>query len=161
MPVEITTHAAPRPVRLGRKVRKHMIAEATMDATAIAEDHRLPEGIDALSSLHAKVGEQLCFAREIAAGEVSGWDSVRMVQIIIKREGEEIRDDLASEVLRSADSETSKKGRMEQNIRRLVKRGQRLSKASRECRRYMDELREFERDQDAAERLGLSTEAVA
>lgn len=148
--------ANPHPARVGKKARKILVPQASMDATEIAEDFHLPTDPKTLGALIEALARHHGYVSEIAQGYVSGTDSVRRLKEQAERELGWVMKTLAGErISLERDTDPAVLRRRQKEIGRLARQCRRLEDVKAECGRYLNEWFEQQRELEAAERLGI------
>lgn len=150
---EITMHPAPTPVKLHPKVVKGIAAEASLDVDWEGMDDGDPTS---LIATYERVGADIDYIRLLLSGELTEAWAVLRCQKQLSQENDRIAGTIGSELLR-LDRFKGKKRRSE--IEKIIKRERKYARRVwadwLECSRFWKECMEYDRDQEAAARLGL------
>ena len=152
-----TMHPKPEPVILSQKVIDEITPEVCLDA-----DHEILWEDDPAKFLAAydTLGKYAEYVRLLMSGELTEAWQVLRTQKRIRERIDLLAGEIGAELIRGDDGKGKEARRRRQDaaeeIKRLRKRVKRLRRAHRDCSRFWKEHMEFDRDQEAAERLGLS-----
>lgn len=145
----------PKPARIGRKARKGIVEEASLDIMQVSEDFHDCLTLAQLVAAKEKVDAYIAFVRELDAGELTDYDTVDRAQKLIAREEERIEGELGRVCVLLEKGGTDKVKRREHKaeIGAGTKQLKRLRNAWLECSRWRSDYFEEQRDREAAERL--------
>lgn len=144
-------HPEPTPVKLHPKVVKAIAAEASMDVDWEGMHEDDPAS---LIETYERIGRDIEYIRLLLSGELNEAWAVLRCQQQLSDEGDRIAGVIGSELLR-AERFKGKRREAEKVIKREQKMAKRVWEDWLECSRFWKECMEYDRDQEAAERLGL------
>jgi hypothetical protein len=151
-------HPPPTPVKLSPKVAKPIAIEACLDL-----DH---EGLyqddpAELIAAYDAAGEDVYYIRVLVAGKLTEAWAVLRTQKALWKERDKIAEQIGQEVLgldtedRDVADAPQRRREAKKKIKKLRRQAKRIRAAGRECSRFWNECREYDKDQEAAKRLGL------
>ncbi len=153
----ISLHPKPAPVRLSRKVIDAIAVEACLDVDWEAMHEDRPEE---LIATYQRIGRDIAYIEMLLSGELGETWAVLRAQKELDKEYDRIAEEIGAELLRGdrldEKGETKRRREAERTIKRLRKQARRVKRAIGKTNRYWDEVMEHEKDQEAAERLGLA-----
>jgi hypothetical protein len=149
---DLTLLPIPEPVKLHPKVVKAIASEASLDI----DWEGLHEGDPvALIEQYEQVGSDIEYIRLLLSGELTEAWAVLRCQKQLSQESDRIAELIGSEILRADRFEKRDRREIDKTIKRQRKRAKRVWAAWQECRRFWTECMEYDKDQEAAARLGL------
>jgi hypothetical protein len=143
----------PKPVKLHPKVVKAIACEATMDINweGLHEDDPV-----ALIAAYERIGSNVEYIEMLLSGELTEAWAVLQCQGQLSEERERIATHIGQEILRT---DAFKKDVDRAEVKKEIKQARKWAKlvwaAWKDCGRFWKETREYDDDQEAAERLGL------
>ncbi len=148
----ITMHPAPGPLKLSPKAVKRIIHGASIDS---GWEDLYTDDPDELLEVFPKVAANVAYVEMLLSGELTeGW-AVLETQKRFRDEWDWISKELGSELLTMGELKGKRKRRAEKMERRLRKRAKHVAAALKDCREWWEACCQYDRDQEAAERLGL------
>jgi hypothetical protein len=157
MATEITMHPSPTPVKLHPKVVKGIAIEATMDVDWEGMHEDDPAS---LIETYERIGADIEYIRLLLSGELTEAWAVLQCEEQLSQESDRIAGMIGAELLRldrfKGDKKVVTRREVERTIKRLRKQAKWVWADWRKCRRFWEECMEYDKDQEAAQRLGLS-----
>jgi hypothetical protein len=144
----------PEPVRLHPKVAKDLAGEACLD---IDHEALWDDDVDHVIETYERIGADIAYVRLLQSGELAETWAVLRCEEQINKALDRIEQKIGKAVLLR---EPWTRPEADKAIKRLRKTAKKLERASRECARFWEQVREHGRDKEAAERLGLGAVSV-
>lgn len=153
----VAMHPKPAPVILSSKVARAIATEASLDIDWEGMHEDRPE---ALIATYERIGGDIAFIRLLLSGELTEASAVLRAQGIIRQECDRVAAEIGGELLRLDRFKGDEKvvvdrREVKKRVKGLRKQAKRLWAASRDCSRFWEESKEYDADQEAAERMGL------
>lgn len=149
----VKTHPKPEPVKLSPKAVDAIAPGACLDVDLGEHDDPV-----ALLAAYDGIGSRIEYVRMLLSGELTEAWAVLRAKKELRKEWDYIAEVIGAETLYMAEDSPDRRRERKKEIKRLSKQARRLHDAIDDCDRFWKASREYDDDQEAAQRLGLIAE---